>query len=88
MSRVAPVLSPNIDTKVTATLSQLTDEQILSAIRDLDPGPGGEQSGDHSTVLAIWFILLILLIGTLAIIWLYLRTYQGAYNPSEKGQPS
>ena len=53
----------------------MTDEQIASAIRDLDPYPNEEQSGDDSTVLLLWFSLLILLIGALAVIWLYLRTY-------------
>lgn len=52
----------------------MTDEQISSAIRYLDPDPGSEQSGDGGTVLAICFSLLILLIGVLAIIWLFLRT--------------
>lgn len=52
----------------------MTDEEIASAIRDLDPFPGGKQSGDDGTVLVICFSLLILL-GALAIIWLYLRTY-------------
>jgi hypothetical protein len=53
----------------------VTDEQIASAIRDLDPCPDREQSGDDGMVLVIWFGLLILLIGALAIVWLYLRTY-------------
>ena len=52
----------------------MTDEQIASAIRDLDPDPGSERSGDDGAVLVICFSLLILLIGALAIIWLYLRT--------------
>jgi hypothetical protein len=93
MSRIAPVVPANTETKVAATLSQLetslvqerrelqvpvkrmTDEQIASAIRYLDPYPSGEQSGDDGTVLVICFSVLILLIGPLAIIWLYLRTY-------------
>jgi hypothetical protein len=52
----------------------MTDAQIASAIRYLDPYPGGEQSGADGTVLVIGFSLLILLIGALAIIGLYLRT--------------
>jgi hypothetical protein len=53
----------------------ITDEQIASAIRDLDPDPGSERSGDDSAVPVICLSLLILLIGVLATIWLYLRTY-------------
>jgi hypothetical protein len=53
----------------------MTDEEIASAIRDLDPYPGSEQSDDDGTVPVIWFSLLILLIGVLAIVWLYLRRY-------------
>lgn len=53
----------------------MTDQQIMSAIRDLDPYPGDEQSGEDGTVLVVWISLLILLIGALAIIWLYLGTY-------------
>lgn len=56
-------------------VEHMTDEQIASAIRYLDPHPDGEQSGDGSTVLAICVSLLILLIGALAIIWFYLQTY-------------
>jgi hypothetical protein len=127
MSRIAPVVATNTETKVAATLSQLeaslgkvpntfatltnapvaparevvsmktrsafregrlvrekselpvpvehmTDEQIASAIRYLNPDPGSERSGDDGTVLVICFSLLILLIGALAITWLFLRT--------------
>ena len=55
-------------------VKRVTDEQIASAIRYLDPDPGGERSGDGGTVLVICFSLLILLIGALAVIWLYLQT--------------
>ena len=92
MSRIAPVVSANTETKVAAAHSQLetslarerrellpfkrmTDEQIASVIRYLDPDPGSERSGDDGTVLVICFSLVILPIGALAIIWLYLLTY-------------
>ena len=52
----------------------MTDEQIASAIRDLDPDPSSERSGDD-TVAVICFSLLILLIAALAVTSLYLRTY-------------
>jgi hypothetical protein len=55
-------------------VTRMTDEQIASAIRYLDPDPGSEPSGDDGTVLVICFSLLILLIGALPIISLYLRT--------------
>jgi hypothetical protein len=55
-------------------VERMTDEQIASAIRDLDPDPGSERSGDGGTGLVIGFSLLILLISALAIIWLYLGT--------------
>ena len=92
MSRIAPVVPANTETKVAATHSQLatslvrerrellvpvermTDEQIASVIRYLDPDPDSERSEDDGTVLVICFSLLILLIGALPIIWLFLRT--------------
>jgi hypothetical protein len=56
-------------------VKRVTDEQIASAIRYLDPDPAGsERSGDDGTVLVICFSLLVLLIGALAIIWLFLQT--------------
>jgi hypothetical protein len=48
----------------------IADEQIASAIRDLDPDPDSERSGDDDTVAMIGFSLLILLIGALTTIWL------------------
>ena len=55
-------------------VKQVTDEQIASVIRYLDPDPDSERSGDSGTVLVICFSLLVLLIGALPIIWLYLKT--------------
>lgn len=52
----------------------VTDEQIASAIRYLDPDPYSERSGDSGTVLVICFSVLVLLIGALPVIWLYLKT--------------
>ena len=53
----------------------MTDEQIASAIRYLDPDRDRKRSDlDAGTVLVICFSLLILLIGALAIIWLYMGT--------------
>jgi hypothetical protein len=52
----------------------MTEEQIASAIRYLDPDLGSERSGDGGTVLVICFSLVMLLIGALPIIVLYLRT--------------
>jgi anti-anti-sigma regulatory factor len=60
-----------------------TDEEIISAIRYLDPDrshernldPRSERSvKDNGTALAICVSLLILLLGGMAYIWLYLRT--------------
>jgi hypothetical protein len=48
----------------------IADEQIASAIRDLDPDPDSERSGDDDTVAMIGFSMLILLIGALTTIWL------------------
>jgi hypothetical protein len=56
-------------------VKRVTDEQIASAIRYLDPDPAGsERSCDDGTVPVICFSLLVLLIGALAIIWLFLQT--------------
>ena len=56
------------------SVKHMTDEQIASAIRYLDLDSVSERSGDDGTALVICLSLLILLIGVLAIIWLYLRT--------------
>jgi hypothetical protein len=60
--------------ELPVSVKHMTDEQITSAIRYLDPNPGSERSGEDGTVLVICFSLLILLIGALAIIWLFLQT--------------
>jgi hypothetical protein len=53
----------------------MTDEQIASAIRYLDPDRDNKRSDlDAGTVLVICLSLLILLTGSLPIICLYLRT--------------
>ena len=55
-------------------VERMTDEQIASVIRYLDPDPDSERPEDDGTVLVICFSLLILLIGALPIIWLFLQT--------------
>jgi hypothetical protein len=55
-------------------VKRVTDEQIASAIRYLDPDPGSERPADDGTVLVICFGLLILLIAAVPFIWLYLQT--------------
>ena len=60
--------------ELQAHVTHMTDEQISSAIRYLDPDPGSERSADDGTALVIGFSLLILLIAAVPIIWFFLRT--------------
>ena len=67
----------------TASVEQLTDEEIMLAIRYLDPDRNVGTSLDHCdersvednrTVFVVCVSLIDLLLGGLAYIWLYLRT--------------
>jgi hypothetical protein len=65
-------------------VERMTDEEIMSAIRYLDPDRSDKRNFDHSnersaankgrTALSVCVSLLVLLLGGLAYIWLYLRT--------------
>ena len=64
-------------------VEHITDEEIMSAIRYLDPDrsdernlrPSSERNVDHNgTALALCVSFLVLLLGGMAYIWLYVRT--------------
>ena len=58
-----------------ASVEHITDEEIITAIRYLDPDSIRKSSVDNSsTVLIICMSLIVLLLGALAYIWLYLQT--------------
>jgi hypothetical protein len=57
-----------------ASLQDITDEEIASTIRYLDPNPSGQATNDEtSTFLVICVSLIVLLLGALAYLWLSLR---------------
>ena len=68
----------------TASVEHITDEEIMLAIQYLDPDRSVGTSLDHSdersvednrTVFVVCVSLIALLLGELAYIWLYLRTF-------------
>lgn len=54
----------------------ILDEEVASAIRYLDPDRNAERSVDETgTFLTICISMLVLLVGGLAYVWFYLRTF-------------
>ncbi len=57
-----------------ASLQHITDEEIASTIRYLDPNPSGQGTNDEtSTALVICVSMIVLLLGALAYLWLSMR---------------
>jgi len=65
-------MQQNHDLRVPVEL--MTDSEIVSAIRYLDPDCNDERSSDALDAVVVFCVSLVaLLAGTLAFIWLYFR---------------
>jgi hypothetical protein len=61
--------------EIRASVEHIADEEIMSAIRYLDPDSTAKSSVDNSrTFLIICVSLIVVLAGSLAYIWLYFQT--------------
>jgi hypothetical protein len=57
------------------SVEHITDEEIASTIRYLDPNPSGNGSDNEGgTLLVICASLIVLAVGALAYMWFYLGT--------------
>jgi len=57
------------------SVEHITDEEVASTIRYLDPNPSSKGTNDEaSTFSVICLTLIVLAVGVLGYIWLYLQT--------------
>jgi hypothetical protein len=57
------------------SVEHITDEEVVSTIRYLDPNPNSKGTDDETTPFSVICVTLIVLaVGVLGYIWLYLQT--------------